>query len=113
MADMSAADIVTIISAVTISITTILGTIATLYTTIRVKSLQVSNDRMEQQNARLEASAEAQAANIQKIELATNSMKDDLIAATHKAALAEGRQAGIAETASSGTQSTERRGRTP
>jgi hypothetical protein len=97
MSTMSAADIVTIISAVTISLTTILGTVATLYTTIRVKSLSGSNQRMEQQNARLEASAEIQAANIQKIELATNSMKDELILATGKASRAEGHAAGIAE----------------
>lgn len=94
---MSAADIVTIISAVTISLTTLLGTVATLYTTIRVRSLQGSNARMEEQNARLEASAESQAANIQKIETATNSMKDELVAATGRASQAEGRALGIVE----------------
>jgi hypothetical protein len=94
---MVASDIVTIISAVTISITTILGTIATLYTTMRVKAIKSSADRMEEQNARLEASAEVQVQELQKIHVATNGMKDEIVAATDKAARAEGRAQGIAE----------------
>lgn len=92
---MIASDIVMIISAVTISVTTILGTLATLYTTIRVKAIKSSADRMEVQNARLEAAAESQSQELSKISAATNGMKDELVEATAKVARAEGVAEGI------------------
>lgn len=68
-----------------IGIAAIIGAAGTVITPIVVAVLT------RQQNRKIEASAE----NVRKIEIATNSMKDALVAATAKASKAEGKAEGV------------------
>ena len=91
-ADASSTEIALVITAVTGLVSAILSGFATVFAALA----KWKSDENSQHLQNVSAENKANAGNIAKIEVATNSMKDALVKATGDAAFAEGKAAGKA-----------------